>query len=380
MKLSRMFSPIVLYAMALYAVIGVYQSYSSLYFVSQGLDHAAVGTLQAAAPMTAIIAQPFWGYAADRSGNRCSVLRWLILFSALSVSLYPLAKTLPWMIAAVCFFALFQTSLQPLSDAILLEEINRRQQPFGPLRIAETLAFAIITWISGRFFEHHGHWMPWVTAAMLLLSLTATLTLPNSSNNQVSKPKPFILLKDRQLMGLIGVSCLLQITMGFFFSFYPIYFTEQIGGSRTLLGWAYLIGSLSEIPFLIFGDRLFERLGVSRLLILSAACMVLRWLLLALVPQLPAAMLSQLLQGGSFVVMMFSMAKYISLHVPEKLRASGQTLLGMAGYGFSRVIGTLVGGWLARLWGIQILFGISAVLALTGLILQAVALRKENPT
>ena len=179
-------------------------------------------------------------------------------------------------------------------------------------------------------------------------------------------------------MGLIGFSCLLQITLGFFFSFYPVYFTGQIGGSRTLLGWAYLIGSASEIPFLIFADRLFERLGVRRLLLISAGFLLLRWSLLAFFPVMAIAMASQFLQGGGFVVMMFAMAKYIALHVPQKLRASGQTLLGMAGYGISRVIGILAGGWLSDRWGIQALFGLSAALILILLVFRGVSLWKSR--
>jgi len=363
MKFFRKLDPMMLYAMALYATIGIYQSYSSLYFASQGLDHTAVGLLQAAAPMTAIFAQPLWGYAADRSGNSRRVLRWLIFAAALAVALYPLAKTLWLMAAVVSLFALFQTSQQPLSDAIILDELNRREKSFGPIRVAQTLSFALTTWVAGRIFEVHGHWMPWATALFLLLSLAAAKTLPQPKKSQSARPRPFSLLKDKVLMRLIGLCCLLQITMGFFFSFYPIYFTEDIGGSRTQLGWAYLLGSLSELPFLLMADRLFDRLGVSRLLFVSAAAMLLRWVLLALFPNLAVAMVSQLLQGGGFVVMMFAMAKYIALHVPQKLRASGQTLLAMAGYGLSRVIGSLAGGWLSGLWGIRILFGISALLA-----------------
>ena len=91
--------------------------------------------------------------------------------------------------------------------------------------------------------------------------------------------------------------------------------------------------------------------------------MALRWLLLALLPIPGWAVATQLLQGGGFIVMMFAMAKYIALNVPEKLRSSGQTLLGMISYGIARVAGALAGGLLSRLWGLQALFGASAALA-----------------
>lgn len=364
MKCSHILSPMMLYYMACYAVTGVYQSYSSLYFASQGFDHAAVGLLQAAAPMVAIAAQPAWGYAADRSPDRRWVLRGLIVASALAVAAYPFERSFALLVMGVCLFALFQTSLQPISDSIVLDALNAQGKPFGPIRVGGTLAFALVTLISGRIFESWGSWMPWVTALALLVSLAASFTLPKQPPAEDQRfPNPFVLFKDKQLMVLLSFVALLQITMGFFFSFYPVYFTQQLGASRQLLGWAYFIGSMSEVPFLLAADRLFERFGAGKLLCVSAAFMALRWMLLALLPSPVWAVATQLLQGGGFIVMMFAMAKYIALNVPEKLRSSGQTLLGMISYGFARVVGALAGGLLSRLWGLQILFGASAALA-----------------
>lgn len=364
MKAAHILSPMMFYYMACYAVTGVYQSYSSLYFASQGLDHAAVGLLQAAAPLVAIAAQPAWGYAADRAPDRRWVLRGLILASALAVAAYPFEKGFALLLMGVCLFALFQTSLQPISDSIVLDALNAQGKPFGPIRVSGTLAFALATLVSGRIFEAKGAWMPWVTALVLLASLAASFTLPGQQPAKDQRfPNPFVLFKDKPLMTLLAFVALLQVTMGFFFSFYPVYFTQTLGASRQLLGWAYFIGSVSEVPFLLAADKLFDRFGAGRLLCAAAAFMALRWLLLALLPIPGWAVATQLLQGGGFIVMMFAMAKYIALNVPEKLRSSGQTLLGMISYGIARVAGALAGGLLSRLWGLQALFGASAALA-----------------
>ncbi len=368
-SLTRVLSPMMLYYMACYAVTGVYQSYSSLYFASQGLDHAAVGLLQAAAPLVAIAAQPAWGYAADRSPDRRWVLRGLILASALAVAAYPFVHGFAYLAISVCLFALFQTSLQPISDSIVLDALHTQNQPFGPIRISGTLAFALATVLAGRFFETHGTWMPWATASILLVSLAASFTLPKQQPAKQQRfPNPFALWKDKHLMVLLSFVAILQVTMGFFFSFYPVYFTQTLGASRRLLGWAYFIGSLSEVPFLLVADKVFDRWGAGRLLCAAAVFMALRWLLLAVLPMPGWAVATQLLQGGGFIVMMFAMAKYIALNVPEELRASGQTLLGMISYGIARVVGALAGGLLSRLWGLQALFGASAAIALLALL------------
>ena len=106
MGFSSIMTPMMVYYMACYAVIGVYQSYSSLYFAGRGLDYRLIGTLQAAAPLIAIAAQPFWGYMADRASDRRRVLRLLLLGAAAAVALYPLGQGFVLLLLGVALFCL----------------------------------------------------------------------------------------------------------------------------------------------------------------------------------------------------------------------------------------------------------------------------------
>ena len=79
-------------------------------------------------------------------------------------------------------------------------------------------------------------------------------------------------------------------------------------------------------------------------------------------------MASQLLHGWGFIVMTVTMAKFISLTVPEELRARGQMLLAMAGFGVARVAGNLGGGRLAQSIGLKATFGVMAAVAFASLL------------
>lgn len=379
MGFSSIMTPMMVYYMACYAVIGVYQSYSSLYFAGRGLDYRLIGTLQAAAPLIAIAAQPFWGYMADRASDRRRVLRLLLLGAAAAVALYPLEQGFVLLLLGVALFALFQTSLQPLSDSIVLDSLNAQGKPFGPLRISGTLAFALTVLICGWCLEGREVFFPWVTALLILAAFAASFTLPRQKQRpSPGPPHPFALVKDHQLMGLLLLIGVMQITMGFYFSFFPVYFTQTLGGSQKLLGLAYLIGTLSELPFLLKGDRLLNRWGTGVLLCVAAVAMLLRWLALALLPTLHWALLLQPLMGGGFIVMMFTMAKTIALKVPPALISSGQTLLGMVSYGLARVIGSFAGGMVYQRWGPQVLFFVGALLALGALVGLVLLTKREN--
>ena len=162
---------------------------------------------------------------------------------------------------------------------------------------------------------------------------------------------------------------LLQAAMGYFYSYFALHFTSLNGGSGALLGWAYLIGSASEIPFLLLGDRLFDRFGAGRLMLVSAAALTLRFGILALVRSPIAALASQALHGLGFVVMMLCMAKYMSRVAPPALRGSAQAVISMAGYGISRTFGVLAGGFISnRLGSIGAGFGLMAAVCALALI------------
>ena len=150
---------------------------------------------------------------------------------------------------------------------------------------------------------------------------------------------------------LLALFMMLQLCMGYFYSFFSIHFTSLPGGSMTLLGLAYFISATSELPFLLNADRLFDRLGAGRLMCLSALTMLTRWVLLAACPNVAVVLCSQVLHGGGFIVMSVSMAKHVNATVPAELKSSGQLLLAVVGFGLARVFGILGGGLLSSALG-----------------------------
>ena len=136
--------------------------------------------------------------------------------------------------------------------------------------------------------------------------------------------------------------------------------------------------ALSEVPYLLLSDRLFDRFGAGKLMCVSALALTLRWLLVATAKSVPVLMLSQVLHGWGFIVMTVSMAKHITRNVPKELQASGQMLLAVVSFGLARAFGNLGGGLLAHAFGQQNVFYLtSAVCALAFLIFAPQFLKKK---
>lgn len=363
---------IALFFMAYYAANSVFQGYMSLYYAARGLDSGRIGAIFAAIALVSAAAQPCWGLCADRSKSRNRVLRLLAAGSAATVSAFLLAERFVPLLLLACAFSCFYNAIQPMGDSIALAALNAQKQPFGPARLAGGLTYAAASLAFGALIDVPGRerWAVWCTAALCLAIIPASCALPDSPGGQSQTRRRMsiaALLKDRELMRLMLFLLPVQMTMGYFYTFFSPMFLTFEGASGALLGACYCIASVAEIPYLLFSDRLYDRFGAGRLMASAAAALALRWLLLAATRSAAVAMLSQLLHGWGFIVMTVSMAKHISRTVPAELQSTGQMLLAVVSYGAARAIGNLGGGLLAGALGRQNVFYLAAGVCLAAL-------------
>ena len=332
-----------------YAANAVYQGYMSLFYTDLGFGSARLGGVSAATAAAALIAQPAWGMLGDRAKSRRRLLCALCLMAAAAL---PLALLSPafWaqMLAAAVFYAFF-CALLPLGDAILLEADGGT---FGGYRLVGGASFAVSGALFGAVMGRTGSaGAIWVTAGILVLTALAALLLPNAPGRQRRERITMgRLLQDKNLVRLLAFVLPVQMTMGFFYTFYAPYF-KALGGSGAQLGLGYLLAAVSEAPYLLLSGRIYRRFGAARPMCIAALVLAARWLMLGLAPSAGVALASQLLHGGGFIVMSVSMAYWIADHVSPELRASGQGLLNMVTFGAARILGNLGGGGLAQAMG-----------------------------
>ena len=342
---------------ASYGANAVYQGYIGKFYQQRGIDGAALPWLLAAFPLMSVPAQLLWGRLSDRTGRRAAVLRGVILLSALILPFYTIQRGFPGMLAVSCAFAVCYPAIQPLGDSVILKSLQVQDKPYGPVRLAGCAAFSLSSLAAGRLLRDDYGSVPLAACAGLLLTLAVSFLMPAGGEKVKSRSQPsiFQVLRLPHMLPMLSLFMVLQMTLGYFYSYYALLFTSLPGGSSRLLGWSLFAASVSEAPFLLLGDRLFNRFGAGRLMLLSALSMAVRYLLLGLGRGLVPVFAGQLLHGLGFVVMTFSMAKYISLIAPEELLSGGQTLLSAAGFGIARVLGSLLGRWVELQTGFLIM-------------------------
>jgi len=355
-----------------------YQNYFTVYLNQQGHGEAAIGMIMALAPLASLLGQPVWGNIGDRLKYKNTLLRILLLCAAAVFALLTFVRS-AWMTGVlVCLFAFFYMSIQPMGDTITFESLDRENLPFGPVRMSATISFAFMSLIAGTFMLDHLNWLTLIVPLCLAATALMILTMPKVRGHRTKQDAGMLsLLKYKPLVWMLLFSALMMIGMSFFYNFYSIYFTRELGGSSEALGFAYFISAMSEIPFLIYGDRIFKRFGVGVMLLVSAAMMAIRWFVVASLQTPAAALWAQLLHCGCFLMMTFAASKYINAVAPDSLKAAGQLLYTLFTLGISRIAGSFIGGQIAQAFGMRTLFVCGGVLTVGAIIVFGIYIIKN---
>lgn len=335
----------------------IYSTYMPIYLNSVGYSKSSIGILLSLAPFIAILAQPIWGTFSDRSKYKNTVLSILILGSTFSILLYRFSINFYYLSLVISCFTLFQTSINPMSDAIALEFTSKTKWKFGHIRLSGTIGYSIMSVTAGIVLMKNINRMFILYFMIGLLTLIIALFIPKIKGHQSHGKRLafWSLFKDKRLILYLSFALVIQITLGYYYTFFSLYY-QQLGASKTLIGWSNFIAAMSETPFLLFSHVILKRITAKQALITAGSAAALRWLLLGLSVNPYNILIFQVLHGFTNIVIMVSLAMYINEFVPEELKSSGQALNGLVCTGIARIIGSLFGGYLSDIFSTRTMF------------------------
>lgn len=359
---------------ALYTLIymahAVYNTFFPVYLDYAGFGRTAIGSLMALGPFVTMIAQPVWGAAGDKARSKNSILKILAAGCGLLILLYPLYNNYYYTAAIIVAFTFFQTSIYPISDAITLEHLSLGNWKFGPIRMAGTISFAVMVVITGSYLKENINSIFPLYSAICLLVLITVFLLPKVKGHQYQGNKvPLLrLFKNRDLVLLMAFNLTIQISLSYYYGFFPIFY-KSLGGDNKLLGLTQFAAAISEIPFLLFADRIIRKIGTKGTMIITAFVFTIRWFLFSVVSNIYALIFINMLHGFGYIVINYCMAVYIDRNVPPELKASGQTMNGLIGLGAARIIGSIMGGYLSDTFGMSKTFLIESIFMFAAVLL-----------
>jgi PPP family 3-phenylpropionic acid transporter len=349
-----------------FAGLGVFFPFFGLYLrENAALDGTQVGLVLAAIPLAGIVAQPFWGQLADRTGARSFLLTLLTLGTAAGYVAMAGATGFGALLATTAFMSAFGTSVVPAAVSVTLAALSDRgPNAFGRVRVWGTIGYLVLVvgfpWALHRMQRS---WLPpavpagpsepgletmfLVAGALTALAAAVALFLPRhgSVSLRARRGDWRLLRGDSAFLRVLGFTLLafffLQGPMGIF----PIYVRES-GGNLDTVGRMWVLMLLVEIPLVALSGTGLRRIGARGLLAIGVLAGGLRWTVCGLTENLAVVYAVQILHGVTVTGLLLGGPLYVEAVVPERLRSTAQALLATVGTGIGGILSNVAAGWM----------------------------------
>jgi PPP family 3-phenylpropionic acid transporter len=147
----------------------------------------------------------------------------------------------------------------------------------------------------------------------------------------------------------------------------------ELGGDARLVGLAWGVNALAEVPVMLAFRRLARRVGVERLLVAGALVFAGRAALYSLTGSAAGLVLVAGIGGPGFALYLVGTIAYVSARAPAHLQATAQALFSGVAFALGNIIGAVLAGIVAERSGLAAVFPVAAVASLAGAALIAVA-------
>lgn len=350
-----------------FASVGALVPYWALYLKSLGFGAAEIGELMAVIMATKIVAPNIWGWVADRSGQKVLIVRLGVLMALVTFGGVFLGHGYWWMVVVMALFSFFWNAALPQFEATTMSLLGSDSHRYGSIRLWGSVGFILSVVGVGALLDEHGvEVIPVAILIMLLGAGLATLLVPREvSVVPVKSRQPIsaVLLRPEVLV-VLAVCFLLQLSHGPYYTFYTIYLEEH-GYGRGLIGQLWALGVVAEIGVFLFMYRLLPRYGARLLLLISLALTTLRWLLVAWgVEWLMVLLFAQLLHAASFGLYHAVVIHLIHKFFTGQHQGRGQALYSSISFGAGGAVGSLASGYLWESAGAGITYTAAAIASL----------------
>ena len=374
----RVSSPVVARAAyaTLFGAVGASFPYLPVYYRSAGLSLGEIGLLSSSAAAVGLVAAPLWGTLADRYPRSRLVIPAAAMVATVAAVALALARQPFAIAAAVIAISAATAGIAPVLDARALEMVAGDQDRYGRIRVWGSISFVVVVWITGFLVERAGI-ASLFAVYVPLLAITALVTLLLRGAPRVVAPLRQwtgvgLVLGEPALRRFLLASLLVWSASMAVNGFLSIHLLA-IGAPGELVGSAWAIGAIVEIPIMWAYPWLADRFGARRLLIGGAGLLALRAIALSLLSNPVAAALTMLLHGAGFALLLVGGVTYVSRLAPSGAAATAQGVLTAVVLSLAMIVGHGLGGLAAGAIGLPAMIALAAGAGAAAVVLIGVA-------
>ena len=370
-----------LFFFAYYGYVGVFSPYASLYFADRGLSATQIGILMSLMQVMRIFGPNVWGWVADQSRRRVLVLRLTSVAAVLTFCGMFVGQTFVFFFALMVTVNLFTSAQGPISEALMLSSMRGDLTHYGRVRLWGSVGFIVLVTLSGYALDWQGiELMPWIALLMLVMVTSVTFSLHEEPATQHAQQPNSVreLLSRKSVLSFFASTFLMIAAHSSLYVYYSLYLSDM-GYSKSVIGLMWSLGVIAEILFFFYQAPLFRRFGVRKLMLLSLAIAVVRFLMIGWGAQSLAILLvAQVLHAATFGVHHSASVATLQRWFAGPLQARGQALYISISYGLGGTVGGLL---LSACWdtfGARWVYVLAAIMSLLGLFAAQLSYRWQD--
>ncbi len=354
--------------------LGFILPFLNLIFRRAGLTGTQIGWLATFGAIGALLAAPVWGRWSDRLHDPRRLIQAGLLGAGASLVWLYFQQTYVWVAAAVGVMALSSAGVEPLANSLVLRITSEGEEGFGGVRVYGSLGWALIVLLGGWLYGVPGREVAFFGAAATYAAgaLAVGWIRPPGSTSPAAGARAGDTRQAIREIGRDRALLALALSLAFVWmagqgrqQFEAIYL-DQLGAGEWLIGLAYMIPAVVELPMMLWADRQVRRwgpapvLGASLLVSAGAEALVL------LQPSVVSVMLLRAIGGASFSMFTVSLVILLDRRAPARHKALVMAIYLVALYETCIVLGSPAVGWLFDVLGAYWLYALALVGNLMG--------------
>ena len=341
-----------------FGAIATMLPYLVLYYGELGLVGRQIGFLTALPPLITLISAPLWTGVADSTHRHRLVLTLSLLFSIVFILSVSMVTSFWQLLPLIVMFAFCIAPANSLADSATMTMLEGEREMYGRVRLGGTFGWAVASIMAGMIIEQRGlhssfymfailMFMTMLVGQKLIFSKVETrVSVRHGIQALLGKPRWVLFLATAFVAG-VGLAVV---------NTYLLFYMDELGSSKTLMGVTMVVATISEIPILFFSNRLISRLKAHGLLVFGVAMTGIRLLLLAAINQPIGVTVVQLMNGLTFSAIWVAGVTYANDNAPRGVSATAQGLFGSVLMGFGAATGNFLGGFLIDTFDTRVMY------------------------
>lgn len=356
-----------------FSLLGTILPYLALYLSSLSFSPVEIGQLMAVLMLTKVIAPNIWGIFSDRTATPIFWVR-LATFLALLFATGLLFFESFWLILlTLLLFSFFWHASLPQFESYTFKKLAAEKHRYGQIRLWGSIGFIGAVILLGWLFEQQSiELFPVAMSVLLVLVWGSTFLVKDQKFVELehfSSENFLQIIRRPEVLALLIVSFLVQLSHGVYYSFFTIQMTD-LGVSKTVTAWLWALGVIAEIGVFWWMASLFRQFSIRHLILIAIALTVLRWAITGQLDQfLGWIVFAQVLHAASFGLFHASAIHLIDHYFTGVHHGKGQALFAASSHGLGGALGMFIAGYAWQAGGAELSYSMTAGFALIAMLI-----------